>query len=295
MPDDMNHPSTRLAYLQPRYLLSLPERCLRASAAVVGGAVFEAAEVALPGWLRGTKLYKTLVYRLLRIVVELLGGMEGALPPDNMEVRDLAVRKALGNVIELASFVAVGWSPLWLLAAASDLSGGTRAYLNAFVGELKSDRLLPEGEDIGSVEELLNALEESAGTAADMVDMPPLKVSDLKQSWQALKRNAARLPSAEQLTNLYQHMQRVAREEGRSLGEISALVAAGAVRAGLRMGSVHIFDYYLKALEAIKAEGWMAYARRVARPYALAGKSHFDPARSTYTERVLARWRGRGK
>ena len=41
-------------------------------------------------------------------------------------MRELLVRKTAGNVVELSSFLAVGWSPLWLLAGASDLVGGTK-------------------------------------------------------------------------------------------------------------------------------------------------------------------------
>ena len=169
--------------LNSRYLLSLPERLLRALAAGLGGLIFEVTEVILPHWLRQTRLYQAMVYRFLRLSVELVGDVQGVLPVENMTIGDLATRKAVGNVIELASFVAVGWSPLWLLAAASDLTGGTRAYLNAFVAELKKQGLLPAEMDIRSVDDLLSALEFSTASAADMVDLPPLKVQDLRLSW----------------------------------------------------------------------------------------------------------------
>ncbi len=282
-------PSKRFAYLRPRYLLSLPERLLRALAAGAGGLIFELTEVALPRWLRQTRLYQALIYRFLRLTIELVGDVQRVLPPDSMEIGDLATRKAVGNVIELVSFVAVGWSPLWLLAAASDLTGGTRAYLNAFVTELKKDNLLKEEVNVQSVDDLLSVMESSTGAVADMVDVPPLKVQDLKHSWQALKQNVEKLPNAEKLTGLYKNMQRVARQEGQSVGDLSALIAVGALKAGMQMGSTHIFAYYQEALEAIRAEGWWAYTRRVARPYLFAGKSHFDPGRVTYTETALAR------
>ena len=274
--------------LNSRYLLSLPERLLRALAAGLGGLIFEVTEVILPHWLRQTRLYQAMVYRFLRLSVELVGDVQGVLPVENMTIGDLATRKAVGNVIELASFVAVGWSPLWLLAAASDLTGGTRAYLNAFVAELKKQGLLPAEMDIRSVDDLLSALEFSTASAADMVDLPPLKVQDLRLSWQALRRNMENLPRADKLTALYKNMQQVAGQEGRTLGDLSKLIAAGALRAGFQMGSTHVYAYYQEALEAIQAEGWWTYARRVATPYLSAGRSHFDPRRVTYTQRLLA-------
>ena len=52
--------------LNSRYLLSLPERLLRALAAGLGGLIFEVTEVILPHWLRQTRLYQAMVYRFLR-------------------------------------------------------------------------------------------------------------------------------------------------------------------------------------------------------------------------------------
>src|SRR3712207_9349915 len=72
-----------------------------------------------------------LVGRLLRISIELVGGVDGVYPGQEMPARELLVRKTAGNAVELSSLLAVGWSPLWLLAGASDLVGGTKAYLRA--------------------------------------------------------------------------------------------------------------------------------------------------------------------
>lgn len=283
----------RAAILNLRYLLSLPERVLRAMAAGLGGLIFELGEVVLPRWLRRTRLYQALIYRLLRLSVELIGDVQGVMPPDEIGIGDLAARKAVGNVIELVSFLAVGWSPLWLLAAVSDLTGGTRAYLSVLVQELQKDGLLADDADIQSVAELLDRLERSSGMAADWVDVPPLNLKDLNTSWQVMKSNAGQLPNADQLRRLYRSMELVARQEGRTLGDLSALIAAGALRAGVRMGSKHVFAYYQSALQAIKSEGWGSYARRVARPYLFAGRSHFDPKRVTYTEKALEQWNNR--
>jgi hypothetical protein len=275
------------------YLLSLPERVGRVLAAVLGGLIYELTELALPRAVRRSRLYQAVVYRLLRLAVELVGGVPGVFPAEEMAVGELAMRKGVGNVIELASFLAVGWSPLWLLAAASDLSGGTRAYLKAFAAELQKEGLLQDAAGIQSVDELLQALESSSGLLADLVDVPPLKAGDLRASWQALAglARAGKLPDPGQLSRLYEEMQQVAQEQGRPLGELSRLLAAGAMRAGMQLGSAHVFDYYREALERIREEGWSAYALRTARPYARAALGHFDPRRHTYTERLLRRRR----
>lgn len=274
-----------------RYLVSLPERIVRAVAAGVGGLIYEATEVLLPGWLRRSRLYRAIVAALLRITVELVGGVTDVLPRDDIGVEELAVRKAAGSVIELASFLAVGWSPLWLLAAAADLTGGTRTYLRALVSELQRDGVLPEGTEFTSVEELLNTLEGTSGLMAETIDVPPLNVRDMHNCWQALQQNAAELPDASRLDSIYAQLQQVAKQEGRSLRSVSSLIAAGAMRAGVQIGQTYIFDYYHDALRTITAEGLPAYAQRVGKPYLAVAVDHFDPKRTTHTERLLQRLR----
>ncbi|TEU16243.1 MAG: hypothetical protein E3J21_11325 [Anaerolineales bacterium] len=278
-----------------RYLVSLPERIVRAVAAGVGGLIYETTEVLLPGWLRQSRLYQAIVAALLRIAVELVGGVTDVLPPDDIGVEELAVRKTAGGVIELASFMAVGWSPLWLLAAAADLTGGTRIYLRALVSELQRDGVLPKDTEFTSVEELLNTLEGTSSLMAETIDVPPLNVHDMRSSWQSLQQNVAELPDASRLASIYAQLQQVTKQEGRSLKSMSSLIAAGAVRAGVQMGHTYIFDYYRDALRTITTEGLPAYAQRVAKPYLTVAASHLDPKRTTLTERLLQRVRRRAK
>lgn len=258
-------------------------------AASVGGLLYELTQVALPDWVRRTNLYQALIYRFLRLTVELIGGVEQVFPPDSMDAGELAVRKTVGNVVEFVGILTVGLSPLWVLAAASDLTGGTRVYLQAFVGELKKDGLLAEDADIQSVDDLLRMLEKTSSVMADMVDIPPLRVQDLQNSWQSLKKNKASMPTPARLAGIYQLLQRTARQEKRSIGMLSSSVAAGALRAGYQLGSLYIFDYYQGALGKINADGWWTYVRRVAKPYSIVARSHFDPNRTTYTEKGLRR------
>ena len=84
-------------------------------------------------------------------------------------------------------------------------------------------------------------------------------------------------------------MPATARQEGRSLTDVSAALALAAAKAGVEMGNVHIFAFYRNALGAIRKEGLLRYLRRVATPYLSRAGSHFDPDERTYTDRVL-RW-----
>ena len=271
----------------PRYVASLPERMARAAAALVGGAVYETSHVALPRAVREAKLYQVTIDRLLRIMIEWVGDVRDVYTDEESSVEELAARKFTGNVLEWASIFAVGWSPLWLLAAASDLMGGSKAYLRALVAELKSGGYLPADADISSYEDLLGRLEAGSGVIADAIDVPPMSLGEARASFAALRRQASDLPAAEDLAVLFRELQAAAQREGRSLTEVSAALGVAAARAGVEMGNVHIFDFYRDALGAIREEGLARFLRRVATPYVSRAGRHFDPSVGTYTERFL--------
>jgi len=271
------------------YLLSLPERSLRAGAAVAGGAVRETSDVVLPRVVRDSRLYKLTLARLIRLTIELAGDVRGVYPAEEMPIGELVTRKAAGNVLELASVLAVGWSPVWVLAAASDITGGTRVYLRALVAELQASGQLPRDVEIESVDELLGSLEQTSGLMADTADVPPLNVPEMRKSWAAFKERAAELPDAATLAEIFATLQAAGAREGQSLMTLSGAIGAGALRAGLELGDTHIFGYYREALAAIGAEGLLTYLRRISRPYLLRARDHFDPNARTFTEKLLHR------
>lgn len=272
------------------YIASLPERATRAGAALLGGLINETTSVLLPLGIRRSRLYQATVARLLRITIELVGGVKGVYPSEQLPVEALLARKTAGNVVELASFLAVGWSPLWLLAAASDLLGGTKTYLQALVVELKRAGALPAEMDISSFDELLTALEGTSGVLAETIDVPPLDVQGIRGSWRELQRHASDLPSPARLAAIFASLQQAARREGRSLLQISSVVALGAVRAGLQMGNTYLFEYYRDALRTIAREGLITYLRRVSAPYISSAAGHFSAKTPTFTQRLLRRF-----
>ena len=80
----------------------------------------ETAQLVLPRFVRRSRLYEATAKNLLRVTIELVGGVDRPPAPDELEpsAGKLAARKAAGNVVELGSIAAFGFSPLWLLAAA---------------------------------------------------------------------------------------------------------------------------------------------------------------------------------
>ncbi len=279
-----------------RFLLSLPERIVRAGAAAGGGAVHETAQLVLPRLVRSSRLYEATAKNLLRITVELVGGVErptGTLAGEfEQSPKKLAVRKAGGNIVELGSIFAFGFSPLWLLAAAADVTHGTRVYLDALVSELKSAGILSHDLELASVDDLLAALEGASGTTARLIDIPPLEVEALKQSLADLRDDAKGLPTPPELAAVYQGLVAEADREKRSLLEVSVGMGIAFFNSARKVGRQHVLDPYTDDLRPVRDEGFAAYAWRVGKPYGQAVVRNFDPRQPSLTERGLERLGG---
>ncbi len=275
----------------PGYALSLPERSARAVAALLGGTIKETADHVLPDAVRRSRLYQATIDRMLRIVVEGVGGVAGEWVEDDIPVGELTKRKAAGNAVEFASIFAVGFSPLWVLAAAADVVGGSRAYLRELVAELKREGVLSPDADAASYEDLLARLEATSGALADTIDVPPLNVADLRGSFDRLRAQADDLPGPDDLAAIWSDLRATAEREGRSPAELSAAIGAAAARAGASLGDAHIFGFYRRSLERIRREGLPRYLWLAARPYAAGAAGHFRPGHTSYTERALG-WLG---
>ena len=274
-----------------RYMVSLPERIVRTAAAVVGGTVHETAQLLLPRLIRRSRLYEVSAKNLLRILVEGVGAVKGSstADPKAAGASELAVRKGAGNVVELGSILAFGFSPLWLLAAASDVTHGSRVYLRELVEELKAAGVVAEEADIGSVDELLGVFEGTSGRTARLIDMPPLEVEELRTSLEELRSGATDLPSQEELARVYRGLRTQSAREDRSVLEVSSGIGLAFLLSARNVSRTHLVAPYREDWQPLRNEGFGAYATRVGRPYARAVTGHFHPEQETYTERFLTR------
>jgi hypothetical protein len=275
------------------FAASLPERLVRSTVAILGGTVHETAQLLLPRLARRSRLYEASAKNLLRILIEGVGDVEPLTPttpdPNAPAPKQLAIRKGVGNIVELGSIAAFGFSPLWLLAAAADLTHGSRVYLHALTDDLKASGVIRDDVDVSSVDDLLGILEGTSGRTARLIDIPPVELAELRVSLRELSDSATDLPSQEQLGRLYESLRRTAAAEDRSLLEISQGVGMAFVTSARSISDRHVKVPYREDWEPLRDEGFAAYARRVSRPYGEAAASHFDPDRRSYTERVLNR------
>jgi hypothetical protein len=268
------------------YAISLPERALRALIATLAGVIHQSAQVLLPRFVRRSRLYEATAKNALRIAIEAVGRVEPPEPPE-VSAQEIAKRKVAGNVVELGSIAAFGFSPLWLLAAASDAVHGSRVYLAAFVAELKRAGVLAEEREIGSVDELLEALENTSGRTARLIDIPPLELAELRSTLGEFRADASGLPGPDELASLYRGLREEAVRERGSLLEVSVGMGLAFLLSAKNVTNAHLAIPYREDWAPLRREGFARYARRVGAPYARAVGGHFDPRRPSWTERLL--------
>jgi hypothetical protein len=110
----------------------------------------------------------------------------------------------------------VGCSPLWFLAVASDITGGTRIYLDTFVKELERAGVLPGDTDISSIDDLLAVMDRTVSQAADAIDIPSTAIADMRDSVDLLRENAGLIPGPQRLAEVFSQLKAAAAEQKRS-------------------------------------------------------------------------------
>lgn len=294
------------------YLLSVPERVLRAAVGFSAGMAREAGQVALPDGVRRSQLYQNLVDTTLRFLIEQVGGAEGLPGAEGSMPDDFIARRTAGNVVELLGVVAFRASPVWVLAALADLCGIGRHLIPEIADALKAEGLLEKDAQFTSVDEMLDGLERTSSRLAATINSPPLDVAALRQEWQGIREAArglqpASLPSREVITAVWSQLKTESARQNRSVFETSSMLALSAVRSvpdgvrwlsasawvgATRTGKVFasaLLDHYKQTLGEIRETGYLTYAGRQLRPYVAAAAGQFSPKRRSLTERALDR------
>ena len=287
------------------YLLSLPERALRSATALSAGLLREIGEVSIPRSVRQGQLYQNLVESTLRFLIEQVGQVEGVYPTVDRLSEEFLVRRTAGNGIELIGILTFHASPVWVLAGLADATGVGRYLISEIADSLKAEGLLDRDGVFNTVDQMLDGLESSAGRLATAINAPPLDVATLRTEWAGMRRDLSNippknLPSLHDIRNVWGEMNQVAKQQNRTLFELSSVMAMSAISdlpkaariAMQKTGSVtaaFFMDHYRTTLKRIRETGYVAYAVSQYRPYLYAAVSQFAPGRQTLTEGVLGR------
>lgn len=296
------------------YLLSLPERVIRSALGFSAGLLREIGEVALPRTVRRTQLYKSLVETTLRYVIEEVGGARGIYGAELPQAQDFLARRGVGHGIELLGIAAFRISPVWVLAALADLSGLGRRLIPEIAEALKQEGLLEKEAQFENVDQLLDSLEKTSSRLAQTINVPPIDVPRLREEWTAIRLQArglkpVDLPSVKDISSRWEALKDEAARQGRSIFEISSVMAISAVRtlpdralwlsSSTRVGaaragkllSAAILEDYSHTLAELREVGYITYARQQLSPYLRACVGQFSRQQRSMTERLIERIR----
>jgi len=293
------------------FLLSLPERVVRAAAGMAAGLAREIGNIVLPRPVRKTLLYRLMVENTLQFLIEEVGEVEGVYDSNQPLVERFAVRRAASHGIEAAGIFAFHASPVWVLAALADLSGAGQALITEISDALRADGLLAEQDHpFETVDQLLDGLEKSAGHLAQTVNMPPLNIAEIRAEWQKLRTQlptASALPGVDTLQRNWNELVLAAKQEQVSVFRLSSLLAISAIRklpanmlwlsrasrsAGRRTGEVvveTVLDSYVDSLREIQRTGHLKFWIQEFAPYIRATTRQFSRGHISLTEKLLGR------
>ena len=292
--------------------MSLPERVVRSTSALCAGLLRELGEVTLPPGLRQTRLYSTMVETTLRFLIEQVGQVEGTYAAEGKLAENFLVKRTLGDGIDLAGMVAFHASPVWVFAALADLTGAGRHFVDEIATSLKDEGLLDRDARFNGVDQILDGLERTSGQLATSLRYPPLDVAGLRREWNALKSAAGtmsvkNLPGPRLLRQRWDELTQEAATQGRSVFELSSLIALSTVRAmpinllklsrstgtaTMRTGQFFaqgLLDHYENVIREIRKVGYVVYWTREFRPYLYAAAKQFSSSHQSVTEQLLDR------
>ena len=291
------------------YGLSLPERAIRGTSGVIGGAVKESAAYLVPMAFRDSRSYKSFVGQMLEFMVNDMAGVpktEAELAA-NPDVEDFVARKSVSTFIDLAGMATLHISPLTVMAIVSDVAHGSNKYLTELATELKREGVIAEDSAINNTADLLDAVGVASGKTADALDTPPLSVEGLLETVTQIRDSIAeigaeKVMSPTEIETTWTEMSQQAEKQNVSLFEMSSAMtlatleglstitngALSTIRVTGNMFDRHIYQHYRDSLSKIGNEGIYQVLSDSSQPYIDAVWYNFSSDRPTITEDLVS-------
>ena len=298
------------APLRYPYILSLPERVVRSLCGLSGGLLREIGNVALPASIRRTTLYRTMVEVTLRFLIEEVGQVEGVYPTEQQLAGNFLLKRTASHGIELLGIFAFHASPVWVLAALADATGGGRKLISEIAQALKEEGLLEGDGRFETMDQMLDGLETTSQHLAVTLNLPPVDTISLRREWERLKEELRaippkNIPAIDRVQAVWDDIRNEAVEQHRSVFTVSSLLALSSMRrlpanalwlsraarsAAMRTGKVlgeTVLDHYVETLADIRRTGFLAWWAQEFQPYLRGAAEQFAPEKLTLTERFL--------
>lgn len=287
------------------YGISLPERLLRSGVGLTAGAAKEIATLVVPQAFQTSKSYEIAIDNSLRFLTESIGGVSGPTSAADQAGEHIA-RKAVGNFVDLAGLATLHVSPMWVLAAVSDIAYGTRTYVMEVARELEKQGVIDSTSTIHNMDDILDAIQRTSGSVASSIDQPPFSIAELRATLDQTRQDLNRadltklLPEAE-VRRLWTEMRTVATQENVDLLSLSSAVTMHtldhvktvtdgtltSIRVAGGLFNRSVIGHYRDSLVNIREKGFYETVRESYEPYVNAVWTNFSAERKTWTETLL--------
>lgn len=287
------------------YGLSLPERVLRSAVGVTAGTVREAAQFMIPQSFQSSKSYEVAIDNSLNFLTDTVGGFDSQNSKVDEAGEHLA-KKAIGNFVDMAGMATLHVSPMWILAAVSDIAYGSSTYLRELAVELKKQGIIDESSTIHNVDDILKAIQNTSGNMASSFDKPPLSVEELKAfvaetRASANKADLRKLLPENEVRRYWKSLHEAATAENISPFEAATAVAMHTVQqastismtatTGIQVaGSLlqkNVLQHYQDSLTKLRTEGFLKLLKESYQPYVVQVWINFSSERKSWTETLL--------
>ena len=308
--DQQGEPSEQSVRKFLLYSLSLPERTIRGTSGLVGGAIKHSASLLIPTAFQDSRTYTVLVRQTLDFMIQDMAGVKPAASEQTdgqtPAVDQFVARKTVGSFLDLAGMATLHLSPMLVLAVFSDVAYGSRSYLKELSQELKERGLIDEQSSIDSTSDLLDAVALASGVTATAMDAPPISVDGLRETISQTREAVTKIdvrkviPQAE-MARMWSEMHEIATKEGLDVMEVSSAMtlhslgkigqlgqgALSGVRVAGNLFDRQILSHYRDSMHEIKTEGFYKTVSETSAPYIAAVWENFSGARETWTEQLL--------
>lgn len=291
------------------YILSLPERAIRSTAALVGGTSLLLTQTLLPEAVRNATTYQITIGDLQKFLITRIGEVNLESHEPGMRLTDAYVRKKIvGSSLEAIGLFTIRFSPVWIFAIIGDAAGGSKVFFNRLVQNLKENEVIDQTSDPQNLNDLFDAIQAASHRSARAIDTPPLTSEELATVSGELAGSYGRLLSTGQpllldrFEAISNRMEQLASDEGVSVEKVAGIMtvqAASISRASLGTGAAlgktgsdlfveQILDSYARTLDEISRTGLNNFLSDNLLPYFQAAVGHLDPDKSTWTESFLS-------
>lgn len=289
-----------------RFYLTLPERTLRSLTSAVTGITSLTTKLLMPKFIKNSATYRVTFGMLQQFLIETVAEVKQEAP--DIELKDnYVVRKTAGAFVEGIGLLSIHFSPVWMLAIVSDISGGSKEYLNRLIHDLKKNGIVKDEAKFNSVFDLLEGVRNSSKLGVDSIDMPPISKDEfLKLKTDMVKNfkdNGNQTKAImKDLEGVWKQMHQVSKDENFAISKLNGTMTLDLMKktatkgidmtkatSETMMGLFNdvIIKSYKESINELSEHGKRKYVIDHLTPFMSQFSKHFDKNKLTMTDKLI--------